>query len=96
MVSDITLLKELPAAIKASVAAYVGCVAGASTRVAYLNNLASAGFQEIEIVNEASAKNIYNNEIVHEFTENLGMSAEAINEVAESIVSMQIQAVKPN
>jgi SAM-dependent methyltransferase len=36
MVSDIVLLKDLPEEIKNSVAAYVGCIAGATTKEEYL------------------------------------------------------------
>ena len=55
MISDIVLLKELPDAIKCSSEAYVGCVAGASTKQEYLATLEAAGFQEIEIVSETSS-----------------------------------------
>jgi len=54
MVSDIVLLKELPDAIKSSVAAYTGCIAGASRKEDYLATIASAGFQDVEIVSEVS------------------------------------------
>jgi SAM-dependent methyltransferase len=54
MVSDIVLLKELPDAIKSSVAAYTGCIAGASRKEDYLATVASAGFQGVEVVSEVS------------------------------------------
>ncbi len=54
MVSDIVLLKELPDAIKSSVAAYTGCIAGASRKEDYLAIVASAGFQDVEVVSEVS------------------------------------------
>ncbi len=54
MVSDIVLLKELPDAIKSSVAAYTGCIAGASRKEDYLATVASAGFQDVEVVSEVS------------------------------------------
>ncbi len=54
MVSDIVLLKELPDAIKSSVEAYVGCVAGASRKDEYLATIAAAGFQNVEVVSEVS------------------------------------------
>ena len=44
MVSDIVLLKELPEEIKNSVAAYVGCIAGATTKKEYLEAIQAAGF----------------------------------------------------
>ena len=54
MVSDIVLLKELPDAIKSSVAAYTGCIAGASRKEDYLATVASAGFRDVEVVSEVS------------------------------------------
>ena len=54
MVSDIVLLKELPDAIKSSVAAYTGCIAGASRKEDYLAIVASAGFQDVEVISEVS------------------------------------------
>ena len=54
MVSDIVLLKELPESIKSSVEAYTGCVAGASMKEEYLATVKAAGFQEVEIISEAS------------------------------------------
>ncbi len=54
MVSDIVLLKELPVDIKSSVAAFTGCIAGASKKEDYLATVASAGFQDVEVVSEVS------------------------------------------
>ncbi len=54
MVSDIVLLKELPDAVKSSVAAYTGCIAGASKKEDYLAVIASAGFQDVEVISEVS------------------------------------------
>ncbi len=54
MVSDIVLLKELPDAIKSSVVAYTGCIAGASRKEDYLATVASAGFQDVEVISEVS------------------------------------------
>jgi len=52
MVSDIVLLKELPAALKESVAAYTGCIAGALMKDDYLGEIGAAGFQDVRIINE--------------------------------------------
>ncbi len=95
MVSDITLLKELPAFIKDSIAAYVGCVAGATTREEYLATVADAGFQEVEIIGESSAKGIYDSETAQSFAGSLEISSSAIDEVIGSVISMKIRAVKP-
>jgi SAM-dependent methyltransferase len=53
-VSDIVLLKELPEAVKQSVAAYVGCLSGAIMKDAYLETIRTAGFEGVRIVDEAA------------------------------------------
>lgn len=53
MVSDLVLARNLPKAIKESVEAYVGCLAGAIKKEEYLDFIAKAGFQGINIVSES-------------------------------------------
>jgi len=48
-VSDIVLLQELPAAIAKDVAAYVGCVAGASLLHDYVRTAVEAGLTDLSI-----------------------------------------------
>ena len=52
MVSDIVLTGELSERVKASVAAYTGCIGGALKREEYLATIRKAGFCEVEIVAE--------------------------------------------
>lgn len=52
VVSDIVLDGELPAAVRDSVMAYVGCVAGAERREAYFRMLAEAGLGELEVLKD--------------------------------------------
>ncbi len=54
MVSDIVLMKELPEDIRNSLAAYAGCVAGASRKEDYLATIAEAGFKDVEVISEQS------------------------------------------
>jgi arsenite methyltransferase len=54
MVSDIVLLKELPASITKSAAAYVSCVAGAALKDDYLGAIKKAGFKDVRVVEETS------------------------------------------
>ncbi len=58
-VSDIALKHELPEAIAKSVAAYVGCIAGAIRIDDYRSELLAAGFEHVEIVDSASDLNAY-------------------------------------
>ncbi len=58
-VSDIALKHELPVAIAKSVAAYVGCIAGAIRIDDYRNGLLAAGFAHVEIVDSGADLNAY-------------------------------------
>ena len=96
MISDIVLLKELPDALKNSIQAYVGCVAGATMKQEYLATVAATGFQDIEIVSEVSTEGMVDGATAQAIAENLGASAGALKEAASSIVSINVRAVKPN
>ncbi|MEW6075789.1 MAG: arsenite methyltransferase [Candidatus Omnitrophota bacterium] len=54
MISDLVLAKDLPKAIKESVEAYVGCLAGAIRKEEYLKLIKAAGFQEVKVINQSS------------------------------------------
>jgi arsenite methyltransferase len=58
-VSDIALKHELPAAVAQSMAAYVGCIAGAIKVDDYKNGLLAAGFEHVEIVDSGADLNAY-------------------------------------
>ncbi len=58
-VSDIALKHELPEAIAQSMAAYVGCIAGAIKIGDYREGLLAAGFEHVEIVDSGSDLNAY-------------------------------------
>ena len=52
LVSDLVLRRELSPALKDSVEAYVGCIAGASMKEDYLTTMRAAGFREVKVVDE--------------------------------------------
>jgi arsenite methyltransferase len=58
-VSDIALKHELPEAVAQSMAAYVGCIAGAIKIDDYRNGLLAAGFEHVEIVDSGADLNAY-------------------------------------
>jgi SAM-dependent methyltransferase len=58
-VSDIALKGELPEALARSMAAYVGCIAGAIRIDDYRAGLLAAGFEHVEIVDSGSDLNAY-------------------------------------
>lgn len=54
LVSDLVLLRELDPELRKNVALYVGCVAGAEQREAYLEAIRQAGFTQVEVVSEGA------------------------------------------
>ena len=58
-VSDIALKGELPEDVAKSVAAYVGCIAGAILIDDYREGLLAAGFEHVEIVDSGADLNSY-------------------------------------
>jgi len=97
MVSDIVLLQELPKEIKNSVSAYVSCVAGAETKENYLGAIQGAGFQEIRILDETifPTEFLANDPTAREIVGNLNLSPQKTRELAQSVVSVKVSAVKP-
>jgi arsenite methyltransferase len=57
--SDIALKHELPEAVAQSLAAYVGCIAGAILIEDYRAGLLAAGFEHVEIVDSGADLNAY-------------------------------------
>jgi len=51
-ISDIVLLNELPAELRASESAYTGCVSGALPREEYLELIRRAGFERVKVERE--------------------------------------------
>jgi arsenite methyltransferase len=58
-VSDIALKGELPEAVAQSLAAYVGCIAGAIRIEDYRQGLLDAGFKHVEIVDSGADLNAF-------------------------------------
>lgn len=97
MVSDIVLLKELPEEIKNSVTAYVGCVAGAITKNEYLEAIQAAGFEETKVLDEATfpIEFLANDPTARGVAKNLKLSREKTKDLASSVVSIKVSAIKP-
>src|ERR1700727_3033638 len=57
--SDIALKHELPEAVAQSMAAYVGCIAGAIKIGDYRDGLLAAGFEHVEILDSGADLNAY-------------------------------------
>jgi ubiquinone/menaquinone biosynthesis C-methylase UbiE len=96
MVSDLVLVKDLPKAVKESVEAYVGCLAGAIFKKDYLNYIKQAGFENIKVVgetfypveamaNDAAAQVVKNSPIV---------KSEDLKAIEASVASIKVSAEK--
>ena len=97
MDSDIVLTKELPDFIKNNMSAYVGCISGAIIKDDYLNAIKKAGFTDVKIID---AVNFPLNYIVSDNTaakvkNNLGLSDNQVKDLADSILSIKVYALKP-
>lgn len=88
IVSDIVLLKALPEAVLNSVDAYVGCVSGAILKDEYLKTIETAGFQEVTVIDKST--------FPVDCLANESLSEAEINDIANSIISINVTAVKLN
>jgi len=98
MVSDIVLLKELPEFLKSSIDAYVGCVAGASLKGDYLADIKNAGFKNVKVNEETvfPIDGMLNDPMAQAIIKGLNISGERLTELAKSVVSIKVSAMKPD
>ena len=97
MVSDIVLLQDLPAAIKSSVAAYIGCVSGAIMKESYVQAVKNAGFKNVQIVDEASfpIDCIANDPTAQAIINDLNIPQDELKNIGNSVRSIKVHATKP-
>jgi len=98
MVSDIVVLKELPANIKKSVAAYIGCLAGAMKKTDYLKAIKTAGFKKVKIVDESifPLDSMANDPTARAIMDNLEITLDGLRELATSVASIRVYGLKPD
>ncbi len=96
MVSDIVLLKELPAVVRQSVEAYIGCLAGAVKKDQYIGSIKAAGFGEVEIIEATSypVEYMVNDPVAKELMKGLKIPQKTLGEMVSSVSSMKIRAIK--
>jgi hypothetical protein len=96
MVSDIVLLKPLPAFIRKSVAAYVGCIAGSLLKKEYLAAIRSAGFKDVRVVDETVFPFDYiaGDPALKAVVEKSRAARKEMEATARSIVSIKVSAKK--
>ena len=97
MVSDIVLLKELPEIIRKNVQAYIGCVAGAEMKNKYLKIIEDAGFQKVNVIEESvfPIDYVISDPTAQKIIKDSKMPSEKIKEMATTIASIKVSAVKP-
>jgi arsenite methyltransferase len=97
MVSDIVLLKELPASIKNSIQAYVGCLAGASMKDDYLKTIKAAGFRKVKVLEETAfpIESMANDPTALAIIKDSGLSLQKVKEAVDSVLSVKVSGVKP-
>jgi len=91
-VSDVVLRGEVPSDIRKSMELWVGCIAGALQETEYVEKLAAAGFNSIEV----EPTRIYRVEEASEFLTAAGFDADKIAPlVKDKFMSAFIRAAKP-
>jgi ubiquinone/menaquinone biosynthesis C-methylase UbiE len=97
MVSDIVLLQELPDFVKESIDAYAGCVSGAALKDDYLGMIKNAGFRSVSVMGESGfqVELFLSDPTIKSAVDALGASFEDVKNVAESVVSIKVHALKP-
>ena len=91
-VSDVVVHGDVPAEVRRSMELWVGCIAGALKDSAYVEKLAGAGFESIEI----ESTRVYDIEDARQFLSGQGFDVDAlVPEVADKFMSAFVRAVKP-
>jgi SAM-dependent methyltransferase len=91
-VSDVVLRGNVPAAVRQSMALWVGCIAGGLSETEFLSLLADAGFVDASI----EPTRLYAFEDARAFLADSGLDADAVaREVSGQIMSAFVRARKP-
>jgi arsenite methyltransferase len=91
-VSDVVTRGQIPDAVRKSVLAWVGCIAGALDETEYIHKLQAAGFEEASI----EPTRIYKVEDAREFLSGQGLDVEALAEQVDGkFLSGFIRARRP-
>jgi arsenite methyltransferase len=91
-VSDVVIQGEVPAEVRRSMELWVGCIAGALHDHEYIQKLATAGFDKVEV----EPWRVYRYEDARTFLSEAGLDADRIaKEIDGSVASAFIRATKP-
>ena len=97
MVSDIVLEEELPASIKKSISAHVGCLAGAMLKKKYIDVIKKVGFKDVKIQEETVMPFKYaaNDPTAKAIIEESEITPTDIRDLEKSILSISVYGEKP-
>jgi len=91
-VSDVVTRGELPPAVRASMALWTGCVAGALEEQEYIAKLTAAGFEAASV----EPTRIYSGEDAMSFLADTGLEAESVaKEIDGKVMGAFVRATKP-
>jgi SAM-dependent methyltransferase len=94
-VSDIALVRPLPAAIAADIQSYVGCVAGASLLSDYLSMALQAGFSELSLPQVIAGKSLAGSLLPAASGLTARYDAALLQEAVSAVVSAKLHGRKP-
>ena len=97
IISDVVLLKRLPAKVSESIPAYVGCVAGASMKEDYLRMIENAGFTDVRVLEESriSVQVVEDEKDSRKSIKPVKLDAKDAKRIIDSIASINVYATKP-
>ena len=97
MVSDIVVTQELPDFIKSSLAAYVGCIAGALMKDEYLQAITDAGFHDVRVVDKQtfSIDCIAKDPIAQTIIDKITAPQKSLEEIGNAVLSIKVEGKKP-
>ena len=97
MVSDIVLVEDLPESVQKSVAAYIGCLAGAAMKEKYLDAIKNAGFLDVKVIDETrfGTEFVYTDPTAIQILKEEKVSKDDLAGVGKAVRSIKVSAVKP-
>jgi arsenite methyltransferase len=95
IVSDVVLETPLPEAVATSIAAWTGCIAGASIRSEYLAAIEAAGLRDVEILSELDFGEVALSMVPPELLEVAQQAGIDVKAVASTVRSVKVRATRP-
>ena len=93
-VSDIVLLRELPASVREAAELYASCIPGAALKEEYLAAMNTAGLCDVTVVDETPfpAELVFSDGLSEVIVRDLRLTPEDLAQAASSAVSIKVTA----